>query len=198
MNKILHVVKTTLKYWLPVAVAVTGVYLLVAGAAQQNLRQNADDPQIQLAEDTAAKLAAGQSVQAVLPTDKVNIAKSLAPYIIIFDANGQPIAASAQLDGQMPTIPSGVFNSVRQSGTDKFTWQPRDGVRSAVTVTQFKEASSGFVLAGRSLREVERREDAILQLLNLGLFAILVGTFLVTAILFRNSTKDVSKTNEAS
>ena len=181
-------VKAILQHWLLVAIIVTGLIGLLYAAVQQNLRQSANDPQIQMAEDTAAKLAEGQSVQNVVPSEKVDIAKSLAPYLIIFDANGNPIASSAQLDGQTPTLPSGVFDSVRQNGEDRITWQPQAGVRSAVVVTQFKGSTSGFVLAGRSLREVEKREDGLMQILVAGWVVMMLVTFVATAILFRKSS----------
>jgi len=167
------------------AAIVTGLSGLLYAAVQQDLRQSANDPQIQMAEDTAAKLADGQQVQNVVPSEKVDIANSLAPYIIVFDATGKPIASSVQLNGQTPTIPSGVFDYVRQNGEDRITWQPQSGVRSAIVVTQFKGPNPGFVLAGRSLREVEIREDDIMHLILLGWIAILLVTLLATAILFR-------------
>lgn len=181
--------KTILQYWLLIAIIVSGLSGLTYAAIQQDIRQGADDPQIQMAEDIAAKLANGQQVQNVVPADKVDIAISLAPYIIVFDATGKPIASSAQLDGQIPTIPAGVFDSVRQSGEDKITWQPRPGVRSAVVVTQFGGSKPGFVLAGRSLREVEKREDDILYIVLLGWVAMLFVTFFATMIVFRKALK---------
>jgi hypothetical protein len=177
--------KTILKYWLLVAIILTGLCGLSYAAMQQVLRQSANDPQIQLAEDAASKLAGGQPLQIVVPNEKVDIASSLAPYLIVFDANGNPIAASGQLDGQAPSIPNGIFNYVKQNGEDRLTWQPRPGVRSAIVVTQFKgTTTSGFVLAGRSLREVEIRESNIEQVLGLGCIALLVVTFLATVLLF--------------
>src|SRR5258708_37142481 len=165
------------------AVVVTGLVGLCYAAIQQDIRQSADDPKIQMAEDIAAKLADGQAIQNVVPSDKIDIAKSLAPYIIVFDATGKPIASSAQLDGQTPTIPPGVPDYVRQNGEDRITWQPQPGVRSAIVVTQFKGSNSGFVLVGRSLREVENREDNILQMLFLGGIGMLFITFFATAII---------------
>ncbi len=185
MKTIFYILKSSLKYWLLAAIIITGLFFLTYAAVQQVLRQSANDPQIQMAEDTAAKLTGGQLVRDIVPLGKVDIATSIAPYMIIFDANGKPVASSAQLNGQTPTIPSGVFDSVRQNGEDRITWQPQDGVRSAIVVTQFKGANSGFVLAGRSLREVEKREDSIMQLLTIGWAGLLLFTFLVTTFLFR-------------
>ena len=176
--------KTILKYWLLVAIIITGLCGISYAAIQQAIRQSANDPQIQMAEDAASKLAGGQPVQLVVPAEKVDIANSLAPYLIVFDAQGKPIAASAQLDGLTPTIPAGIFAYVKQNGEDRLTWQPQPGVRSAIVVTQFKGATSGFVLAGRSLREVEKREDNLEQILGLGCIVLLVVTFLATVLLF--------------
>ena len=173
-----------LRYWLFGAVIVTSLSGMLYAVVQQDLRLNANDPQIQMAEDTAAALSSGQAVQTLVPSTKVDIASSLAPYLIIFDATGKPIAASAQLNGQIPTIPSGVFGSVRQNGEDRFTWQPQAGVRSAVVVTQFKGANSGFVLAGRSLREVEIRESDIQLDVTAGWLVMLFVTLVAATVLF--------------
>jgi hypothetical protein len=180
---------TIARSWILIAIVVSGLCFLLYGVAQQDLRQGADDPQIQMAEDTATKLATGQQAQNVVPSEKVDIATSLAPYIIVFDTAGKPIASSAQLNGQTPTIPSGVFDVVRQNGEDRITWQPQPGVRSAVVVTQFKGPTSGFVLAGRSLREVEKRESSILQIVLVGWVGILFVSMLATATITWMSDK---------
>ena len=124
---------------------------------QQDLRQSANDPQIQMAED---------QVQPESLTT-IDISKSLAPFVIIFDDNGNPISSSGTLNGVIPTIPYGVFNYIKTSGggnlrptdivgEDRFTWQPENDVRIAAVVAR---TSSGFILAGRNLREVEKREE---------------------------------------
>jgi hypothetical protein len=59
-------VKASVKRWLLIALVVIGLIGLVYAVVQQDLRQGAIDPQIQMAEDTAAKLADGQSIQNVV------------------------------------------------------------------------------------------------------------------------------------
>jgi hypothetical protein len=174
--------KRIAKCWLLIAIIVTGLSGLIYAAIQQDIRQSANDPQIQMAEDAATKLTDGAQVQTVVPSEKVDIAKSLAPYLIVFDATGKPIASSALLDVQIPIIPPGVFNDVRQNGEDRFTWQPQLGVRSAVVVTQFQGSHPGFVLAGRSLREVEIREDHILWIVIAGCVSMLLVTLVATVV----------------
>lgn len=173
---------TMFKCWLLIAIIVSGLSGLLYATVQQVLREGANDPQIQMAEDAAATLTAGGQVQSVVPPGEVDIAKSLATYMIVFDESGKPVAASARLNGQIPTIPAGVFNYVRQNGEDRITWQPQPGVRSAVVVTRFQGATSGFVLVGRSLREVEIREDDLLQIDFVGWAGILIVTFFATMI----------------
>ena len=72
--------------WLPLAVAVTGLSLLVHVAVQQNYRQSLNDPQIQMAEDGAAKLGdGGVPADIVVRGGMIDIAQSLAPWIAVYD-----------------------------------------------------------------------------------------------------------------
>ncbi len=164
--------------WVPMAIIITALCGLVYVSVQQNWRADANNPQIQMAEDAAAALANGASMQSLVPANKVDIASSLAAYVMVFDERGDALASSAQLDGTTPTIPAGVFAYTREHGEDRLTWQPRAGVRSAIVVTHF---SGGFVVAGRSLREVERQESNLTAMVFAAWFASL-GATLVASI----------------
>jgi hypothetical protein len=59
--------KNILRHWLPLAAVTTLLCGLVYLAVQQSLRQGANDPQIQMAEDAAAALVAGSTPESVLP-----------------------------------------------------------------------------------------------------------------------------------
>ena|SRR2546422_7384253 len=144
--------------WVPLALVTSILAALVYVAAQQNLRSSADDPQIQMAEDAAAALARGRPPGSVAGGDEVDLSQSLAPYLIVYAADGSPLASTARLDGRIPVPPPGVFAFTRSHGEHRLTWQPRPGVRSAICVRWYQGAQSGFVLAGRSLREIEKRE----------------------------------------
>jgi hypothetical protein len=147
--------------WVPIAVAVTGVTALVYGAVQQDLRQGANDPQIQMAEDAAARLNGGAAPNTVVPSEQIELAGSLNSYVMVFDAESRLVASSAQLNGQAPPFPPSVFDSARSRGQDRITWQPAAGIRSAVVVQPWR---NGFVVVGRSLRLVEERIDQIFKL----------------------------------
>ena len=55
--------KRLIKSWVLITIIVTGLSGLIYVGIQQDLRQTANDPQIQMAEDIAAKLTDGQQVQ---------------------------------------------------------------------------------------------------------------------------------------
>ena len=175
--------KDAVRRWIPIAIGITLLAVLVYTAAQQVLRHSANDPQIQVAEDAASLLSGCQPPHEVVPANTVNIARSLALYTIVFDETGQPVATSAVLNGRTPTPPAGVFDYVRQHGEERFSWQPAVGVRSAAVMVHYAGATrSGFVLAGRSLREVERREGQLLILVCLFWAITLPATLAATLL----------------
>jgi hypothetical protein len=169
----------------PAVVAGTVLALLFSVAVQQDLRQSANDPQIQLAEDLAADLTTGTDPHTAAPAKKVDIAGSLAPFIIVFDEAGTPTVSSAQLGGRVPVVPSGVLEYVRQHGEERLTWEPRPGVRIAAVLVRYGGPRPGFVLAGRSLREVERREDALRNYVAMAWLGMVLGVGAATLLIRR-------------
>jgi hypothetical protein len=177
-----HIIRNIIRVFFPLAVVITLFSGMVYIAVQQVLRQSANDPQIQMAEDAASALASGKPVESVMPTPVVDIAASLAPYLVVYDDAGKPIAASGLLHNQMPALPPGVFDYVRQKGEDRITWQPEPGVRNAAIVTRAGGSRPGFVMAGRSLREVEGRETNTELLVGLGWLGTLLAAFIAVSI----------------
>jgi hypothetical protein len=173
--------------WIPLAVVTTGLCGLIYLTVQQDMRIGGNDPQIQIAEDVARQISTGESPIDFIPPIKVEISESLANYIIIFDGKGKIVGSSAVLDGKEPVIPQGVFASTKNLGETRFTWQPKTGVRSAVVVDYFKGPTTGYVLVGRSLREIEKREDN-LQLIVFLAWLVTLGASL-TATIFLSKLK---------
>lgn len=157
--------------------SLAGIVTLLCGliytSVQQDIRQSANDPQIQMAETTASALATGVAYPSVLPMGTIDIATSLVPYIILFDDAGQPVAASGLLKGKIPELPVGVFERARTE-EHRFTWQPQEGVRSAVVLRHYDGPHPGFVLAGKSLRDVEDRQSQLIVAVGIGWVASLV------------------------
>src|SRR6516225_1043100 len=167
--------------WLTLAGLASAVCFLVYFVAQQTWRTTANDPQIQLARDAAAALAAGRAPDTVMPRETVDMERSLAPFLIVFGTSGQVLAASGTLRGHVPGIPKGVLDYVRERGEDRITWQPIGGVRIASVVVSYSGSQTGYVLAGRSLEETESRISKFGSLIALGWAATLAGLVVVVA-----------------
>ncbi len=171
MRKLLNNFSLALRIWLLLAILATLFYGLAHGLTQNVLRSGANDPQIQMARDAALATGNNQIYDALNQSRKVDPSKSLAPFLIIFNDAHIPLTSSAILNDKTPIPPSGVFDYVRLNGEDRFTWQPQPGVRIAAVMTRYEGKTSGFVLAGRSLTEVEIRES---NTFNLAAFAWLI------------------------
>ena len=172
-----------LRAWLPLALVAVCLTVILSTAVQQSYRMGANDPQIQMAEDAARALEGGHAIDALLPAVNVDIAAGLSPYLIYYGPDGSPQTGSGLLDGSLPGLPAGVFDVTRKSGEDRISWQPRAGVRSAVVVVAVNGGKGGFVMAGRSLREVEKREDNLTLMTGLGLAGTLAASLLLVAAL---------------
>jgi hypothetical protein len=174
----------------------TGLAFALNAIPQQVLRLGANDPQIAMATDVATALEQGNRNAIPQPdtlpalaggAGKVDIARSLSPFVIVYDDRGQPLASQAQLNGKIPVPPSGVFSYVRTHQQDRISWQPvlgRDnGVRIAAVIQRVDGPHPGFVLAGRNMREVESREALVGQLAGLTWIGML-GVILVGTLVF--------------
>jgi hypothetical protein len=130
--------------------------------------------------DLAATLQQGALPAVAGGAGAVDIAHSLSPFVIVYDDQGRTLASQALLDGKAPVPPAGIFNYVRNRSEDRFSWQPRRGVRIAAVIQRVNGEHPGFVLAGRNMREVESREEQVGQMAGLTwigmLGVILVGT----------------------
>ncbi len=174
MNRVKNIVRA----WLPLAVITTAFCGLAYVTVQQSLRQGANDPQIQMAEDAAAALDRGESAGTVVPRGGQDIARSLAPFLILYDAQGKPQQASALLGGQLPDYPIGALQAAGNSGENRVTWQPQADVRIASVAVPYQ---GGYVVAGRSLREVETREAQIQTIAFLTWILTLIAVLAVVA-----------------
>jgi hypothetical protein len=175
--------------WVPLAIAIVGVCVLVYAAVQQDYRQSLNDPQIQMAEDAAAAINTGADPKTVVPPTSVDISMSLAPWIAAYGEDGTPIASSGFLFNAkgLPTPPAGVFAAAHSFeanqngsplGEDRVTWEPAPGIRQAIVVISEK---SGYIVAGRGMREVEDREAALEQIAGAAALVLLVVTFIAKA-----------------
>ena len=81
--------------------------------------------------------------------------------MIVYDDQNRILQSTGILNGLPPALPRGVFNYVLNHGEDRVTWQPQKGVRLAAVIVRVQGHATGYVLVGRSLAEVEKREDVL-------------------------------------
>ncbi len=169
--------------WLPLAAAIVVLSGTIYGTTQQVLRQGANDPQIQMARDAAAALAKGALPASVVTRGiSVDLNTSLAPFISVYDDTGLSLESSGVLSGKPPVPPKGVFDFTRANTEDRITWQPEPDVRFAIVVVHYGGSRPGFVLAGRSLAEVEQRASRMFLLSAAGCIAALAASLVLKGL----------------
>ncbi|MGH7192333.1 MAG: hypothetical protein ACREJM_02225 [Candidatus Saccharimonadales bacterium] len=152
-------------------VAIAAVLVIIFGtiyaAVQQGQRRDANYPQIQMAEDTAAQIDANKDPHAASLLGPVDMSSSLAPFTIVYDGKGNVVAGSGYLGKKVPKAPLDMLKASKGKTYHAVTWQPQTGVRIAtVTVAaevQGKKTTQDYyVMSGRSLTEVEKNENRTL------------------------------------
>lgn len=154
-----------MRVWVPLAVATTLVCILMYVTLEQSYRSALNDPQIQIAEDAALRIVAGANPQTLVTKESVDIAASLSPWLAVYDAAGTPVVSTGLLDGDMPRLPSSVFEDLRSRSIEqsagyalakesRISWEPMPDVRQAIVIV---EAADHFVVSGRSMREADDR-----------------------------------------
>jgi hypothetical protein len=165
-------------FHLAIAIIVTVLSGLIYVTVQQSYRSGANDPQLQLAKDIAAALKNNRSTDQLIPKDTIEISESLAPFVVLYNKDGEPIRSTGLLDGNLPKLPKGVFDFARKNQEDILTWQPRREVRVAMVIESVQSSGAAFVAAGRSLLEVEKRESNLTTMVFTG-WLICMGILLI-------------------
>lgn len=165
-----------LRSWLPLAFVVTVIIGFVFIGLQQHIRQEADYPQVQLAQDIATDLFRNQNPSVSLVAS-VDIEKSLAPFVILYDSNGKAVEGTGKLNGALAQIPSGILEHTRNKTEHRQTWQPTKAARIATVIRYYQNSQqAGFVLAGRNMREVEKQMSSLLFLIAITWASALIGS----------------------
>ncbi len=154
--------RTILLPHLAAAIIATVLTGLIYVSVQQAYRMGANDPQLQVARHIAYKISANRPVTNMAYNDTVNLLQSLATFIQVYNANHVLITSTGYIGLTAPLVPPGVLDAAAHNGENLVTWQPTQGVRLACVI----EATSkgNYVLVGRSLAEVEKRESNLLTM----------------------------------
>lgn len=168
--------------------------LVVYATGQFIIRSSANDPQIQMAEDTAAGLAAGMPSGAITPPPGRVIGESLSSFTVIYDAGGNPTAGSANYKGALPKPPKGVFDYAGSHGQNRVTWQLEKGLRFATVIVPYTASgSNGYVMAARSLRESEARTREFGRITFFGWLTSILLIFLTSHTVTHHVRRIVSR-----
>lgn len=155
--------KRLLPWFAVLAILLVG-FGTIYGAVNQAQRSDANDPQIQLAEDTANSLDKKET-PLTLTRSGVEMTQSVAPFINVYDKKGKAVLTKGNVDGKAPKAPLEELEKARGVAYHAFTWEPKEDVRVAAIAV---EAKDYYVLSGKSLREVEKNQTTTLQVVLLG------------------------------
>jgi len=150
--------------WLGALAILVIIFGTIYGVTQQIQRNDADWPQIQLAEDAALSLNNGAS-PSKLTANRVDMSRSLTPFVIIYDKSGKPVAGNGYISGHLAHAPLGILQTAQGKDFYRITWQPDNNVRIAAVTVQ---ADHYYVLSGRNIKQVERNESESFKLAFIG------------------------------
>lgn len=174
--------KTTINVllsWIPLALVCVLTIGTSYGLVQQNYRQSANDPQVQIIQNVSDLIESGTDLQRVFDsTTQVDISKSLDSFVIIFDENMNSLYSTGILDGKTPSLPKGVLDATKRMGQHTVTWEPKKGVRIAAVVQYVAGTTPRYVLAGKSIRVIEKREDNAMKMAAAALAVSLATTLI--------------------
>lgn len=160
-----------------ISVAVGASYVM----GQQILRMNADDPQVQIARQTAEQISQGL-IDMTQPPQTEDLEKSISLFEIIYDGKGKPLISSVKLNNKVPVVPFGSLEYAKKHGENRITWEPVRGVREAIVIVPFQGRESGYVVVGQTLHEVEVRENKLLILAGLMWGTAQIGGMVIFAL----------------
>lgn len=155
---------------------ITITFLGIFTAAQHIIRMEANNPQVQLAEDTAILLDGGAEPGTVVGP-AIDITKSLQAFTTIYDENGASVATSGLDDGKAPTFPIGALKA-STSHEHRVTWQRASGLRFAAVIVAVP-SKHWYVVTARSLREPEKTVSEITWMLAAAWAACVALTILL-------------------
>ena len=178
--------KKTTSLWLVSLLAISIVFVIIYFAAHYALRSGANEPQIQVANDTAWKTALqleqnGKIVP--LEGEKMDISSSQGSFVIVYNKDGEVIDSTGVYNGQVPKLPDGVLQGTVEGEKTIFTWEPVENVRIAAVVVS--SGKYGYVLAGKSLVDTESSINKLAYILLVTYGLLLVGITVVAVVLHK-------------
>jgi hypothetical protein len=171
--------------WLPLAVGLTMLTVLLHVSGYVIIRSLANDIQIQLVDDVARYLERGADTRMFNSQLPVPIESSRTAYVVLYDLNKTPISGFGLLHGELPRLPDGVFEHTKKVGEHRVTWEPERGLRQAVVLRYQEGVNPGYIMAGRSLSDTDARIRALGGFIALTWSLIMLATFGMASLFAR-------------
>lgn len=179
-----------LKSWSPLGLTITLIFLVIYLVMTQSYRHNSYDPQIQVVNDYVNNLEDGKKIDPAKITSKVNIKTSLSSFVMFFDKDQKTLASTAKIGGATPTLPKELLQDAKKKGEVRVIWEPEKGIKTATVVRYYQaKDNSGYVVTGRSLKEVENRISNLNYLITIGFIVTIILSFLAVYLVQNNSIK---------
>lgn len=159
------------KFFLPnifASIIITIVFTTMYVVVQQVYRSGANDPQVQVAKDIVDRLTKNSSLTGLIPAETIDITRSLSPFYVLFNGDGNPVESSGRLHGSLPRLPVGVLKFTQEHLEHRLTWQPDKHERFAMVMMKVNNSQIATVAVGRNLREVEIRINRFVQMIFAG------------------------------
>jgi hypothetical protein len=169
-----------LLYWLSGAIILTLIFGTIYAAVQQNWRLGLNIDLAPMASTAIRDAGSGFSSTQIVG---VPVENNDGPFLIMYDRNGSVDLSGLTINHQPPQLPASVLKNLQTGGETRITWQPQPGYRYATVI---KKYDGGYVLAGRSLKDVETQED---KLAIVCVFAWLLAQLMLAATLVGTSSR---------
>lgn len=171
------------------------IFVAIACTARGVLRQQANDPQVEVTEQVASIIRQGAPLEVIISgAEEIDLADSNALFVMIYDKDKNLVGSSATLNGQPISIPGESLDMARNDVDYRFTQEPQEGMRLALVSKAVDDKA--YVVAGRSLAEFERRADNLNQPLWIGwVISVLLSLFLATLLRPLRSLAIIEETN---
>lgn len=151
-------------------------------SSRNSLRQQANDPQVEVTEQVAGIMRQGAPLDAIVSgAEQIDLATSDTLFVALYDKDKNLAGATATVNGQPLSIPAESFDQASVNGGYRFDWVVTDGREIAGVMKQVDDL--GYVVAGRSLAEYELRVAPLFRPLLIGWIAsILLSLFLASLL----------------
>lgn len=144
--------------WLVIVGVATILLIAIYALTLISTRLAANDQPIAQAQAVKNQLENGEQPSDAIPAVKTDLRKDYSVFVTVTDSSEHVLATSATLDSQPSLPPAGTFAYTKDHGSDRFTWQPKDGVRLATYILRYGTApNDGFIITGQSLKQADDR-----------------------------------------